>query len=182
MGFAFTECRAGRSFAGFACLSASTQGLQLLPELDTYLKANSLVRLSFQAKGDREAGEQVQFYAGPSVEIYGNHAQTVTAFDLDDSKSRFLVLEAGYNYVTAPKTPPTNRMVLAVTSNNPLGAGFLISERTGRFQLAQSVEGAARGATSGACCAMGVAGAGPLGRADSGIFGRHAHLHETSLG
>jgi hypothetical protein len=53
----------------------------------------------------------------------------VTAFDLDDSKSRALVLETGYRYITAPDAPSENRMLVALTSNFPMKAGFHISDR-----------------------------------------------------
>jgi len=52
----------------------------------------------------------------------------VTAFDLDDSKSRALVFEVGYRYIVAPGALSENRMLLAVTSNF-LKAGFHISDR-----------------------------------------------------
>jgi hypothetical protein len=123
------------SCAFFVCvawLPVRAQELQFLPELDANLEANSLVRLNFQAKGDREGGDQVQFQMGPSVLFYLKpliKLKEVTAFDLNDAKSRFLVVEAGYLEVTAPNTPITNRMVVAVTSHFPLKAGFLISDR-----------------------------------------------------
>jgi hypothetical protein len=55
--------------------------------------------------------------------------KTVTAFDLDDSKARFLVMEAGYRYLTAPNAPPENRVLMAATANFPLMAGFHLSDR-----------------------------------------------------
>jgi hypothetical protein len=90
------------------------------------------VRVNVQAKGDREAGDSVQSQIGPSVQFYLKplvKLKDVTAFDLNDAKSRFLVLDAGYSYIDAPKTPTDNRMIVAVTSNFPLKAGFLISDR-----------------------------------------------------
>jgi hypothetical protein len=53
----------------------------------------------------------------------------VTAFDLNDAKSRFLVLEVGYRYLAAPNTPPDNRMIPVITFNFPLKAGFHLSDR-----------------------------------------------------
>ena len=53
----------------------------------------------------------------------------VTAFDLNDAKSKFLVLEAGYRYITAPNAPTDNRLLVAVTSNFPLKADFFLSDR-----------------------------------------------------
>jgi hypothetical protein len=53
----------------------------------------------------------------------------VTKFDLDNTKSRFLVLETGYGYITAPDAPPENRLLTAATFNFPLGAVFHLSDR-----------------------------------------------------
>ena len=71
-----------------------------------------------------QIGPSIQFYVKPLVKL-----RKVTAFDLDDAKSRFLVLESGYLYLTAPNAPSDNRMLLVTTSHFPLKAGFLISDR-----------------------------------------------------
>ncbi len=116
----------------FACLPARAQDTQFIPEVDTYLKLNSIVRTYVQAKDDREGGDSTQFAIGPSIEFYVKpliKLKHVTVFDLDDSKSRALVVEVGYRYINEPSAPTENRMVLAVTSNFPLKAGFLISDR-----------------------------------------------------
>jgi hypothetical protein len=116
----------------FACLTALAQDVEFLPEVDANLKLNSSIRVNYQAKGDREAGDPIQFQTGPSIQFYVKplvKLKEVTAFDLNDAKSRFLVLDVGYLYVTAPNTPTTNRMVVAATSNFPLKGGFLLSDR-----------------------------------------------------
>jgi hypothetical protein len=116
----------------FVSQSAPAQDLQYLPEFDANLKVNSLLRLTFEVKGDREAGEQEQFQIGPNVGFYLKplvRLKDVTAFDLNDAKSRFLVLEAGYRDITAPNAQPENRMIVSATSNFPLKGSFLISDR-----------------------------------------------------
>jgi hypothetical protein len=55
--------------------------------------------------------------------------KNVTTFDLDDTRSRFLALETGYRYITAPGAAPENRMLTAVTFNLPVGAGIRLSDR-----------------------------------------------------
>jgi hypothetical protein len=122
----------GGLLLGFTCLAAGAQDVQFLPELDENLKLNSAIRLGSQAKGDREGGDPVQTELGPSILFYLKpmvRLKRVTAFDLDDAKSKFLVLDVGYSSVTAPNTPNTNRMIVAATSNAPLKGGFLISDR-----------------------------------------------------
>jgi hypothetical protein len=116
----------------FACLPARAQDVQFLPEIDAHLKLNSAVRVYLEAKDDREGGDLTQFTIGPSIQLYLKpliKLKKVRAFDLDDSKSRALVLEAGYRYITAPDAPSGNRMLVALTSNFPLKAGFSLSDR-----------------------------------------------------
>jgi len=116
----------------FACLPVRAQDVQFLPEVDAHLKLNSAVRAYLEAKDDREGGDSTQFTIGPSIQFYLKPLiglKHVTAFDLDDSKARALVLEAGYRYITAPGAPSENRMLVALTSNFPMKAGFHISDR-----------------------------------------------------
>jgi len=118
--------------AGWACLLVHAQDTQYLPEIDAYLKLNSNIRVYVQAKDDREGGDPQQFTFGPSVQLFLKplvRLKRVTLFDLDDAKSRPLVLESGYRIITAPDTSVENRAVEAVTSQLPLIAGFLLSDR-----------------------------------------------------
>jgi hypothetical protein len=113
-------------------LPAHAQGVQFLPEIDAHLTLNSTFRAYLQAKDDREGGDPTQATIGPSLQLYLKplvRLKRIKSFDLDDAKSRFLVLEAGYRNITAPDAPSDNRMVVAVTSNFPLKAGFSLSER-----------------------------------------------------
>lgn len=115
-----------------ACLPARAQDFQVLPEADVYLKLNSTFRAYLQAKGDRDGGDPIQFSIGPSIELYLKplvKLKRVTIFDLDDSKSRALVLEVGYRSLSAPNTPTENRMITALTTNFPMKGGFHISDR-----------------------------------------------------
>ena len=110
----------------------SQQDVQFLPEVDAYLQLNSRFRAHLQAKGDREGGDPLQAAVGPSLQLYLKplvKLKEVVAFDLDDAKARFLVLETGYSYLVAPNAPLTNRMLTAVTFNFPMGAGFHVSDR-----------------------------------------------------
>jgi hypothetical protein len=116
----------------FSCASMPAQSVQFLPEVDTYLKLSPMFRVYNQAKDDRDGGDSTQITSGPSVELYVKpilRLKKITTFDLDDSKPRALVLEAGYRYITAPNTPLDNRLLLAATSHFPIKAGFLIADR-----------------------------------------------------
>ena len=115
-----------------ACGSALAQTPQFLPEVDVYLKVDPLARVYFQAKGDRDEGASIQSNLGPSIQVYLKplvKLKKVSAFDLDDSKQRPLVLEAGYRYITAPNEPTENRFMPVATLNFPAKFAFLITDR-----------------------------------------------------
>jgi hypothetical protein len=119
-------------FLLFACASVRAQSVEFLPEIDTYLKLNSNVRVYFQAKDDRDGGDPVQATLGPSIQFYLKpllRLKKIAAFDLNDAKQRPLVLEAGYRYITAPNADPENRFLMAVTLHFPMKASFLITDR-----------------------------------------------------
>ena len=116
----------------FSCFPARTQDVQFLPEIDAHLKVNSAVRVYLEAKDDRDGGDPTQFGIGPSIQLYLKpllRLKDITTFDLDDSKSRAVVLETGYRYIAAPNASPENRMQVVATFHFPLKAGFLMSDR-----------------------------------------------------
>jgi hypothetical protein len=93
----------------FACVPARAQDLQFLPEVDSHLKLNSMFRTYLEAKDDRDGGDPTQFGTGPSLQLYLKpliKLKKVTAFDLDDSKAKFLVLETD----TGTSRRPTLRL------------------------------------------------------------------------
>ncbi len=111
---------------------ANAQVDEFLPEIDAYYKVSSDVRVSFQAKETRESSDPTQAEIGPSVEFYLKplvRLKKTTVFDLDDSKSRPLVLSIGYRYLPSPNAPAENRLEPVATFNFPLKAGLLLSDR-----------------------------------------------------
>jgi hypothetical protein len=111
---------------------------QFLPEIDAYYKASPALRVWMQAKETAEAGNPVTAEFGPSLDLYLKSPiklAEVTAFELDDSKSRLLVLSVGYRYLPTPNQAPTNRLEPFFTLNSPLPRiNFLLSDRN-RFDL-----------------------------------------------
>ena len=100
------------------------QDVQFLPEVDTYLKLNSMFQVYNQMKDDRDGGDSTQITSGPSVQLYLKpllKLKKITTFDLDDAKPRALVLEAGYRYITAPNEPLDNRLDVSHLSLSPEG-------------------------------------------------------------
>jgi hypothetical protein len=115
----------------------SAQETQFLPEVDEYLNLNSKVRLRVQAKDTREGGDPTQASIGSDLYLYTKpliKLKNVTAFDLDDTKSRPLVFSAGYHYLASPSSPSTNRLELTATFHLPMKPGVLISD-TNRADL-----------------------------------------------
>ena len=115
----------------FVRLAAHGQDTQFLPEVASHLTVNSRVRLYLVAKDDREGGDPHQFTFGPSVQFYLQpliKLQHVTLFNLDDSKSRPLVLESGYRIINAPNTPVENRLTEVGTFHVPLMSGIILSD------------------------------------------------------
>jgi len=111
---------------------AQTSTTEFLPEIDANFKLNSYVRFVFQAKDTREGGDPTQAEIGPSIEFYLKpllKLKNVTLFDLDDAKSRPLVLAVGYRLVSTPGKPATNRMEPVLTFHVPITARILITDR-----------------------------------------------------
>jgi hypothetical protein len=120
------------AFLAFASLSAGAQTPQLLPEIDTYLKINPVMRAYFQAEGDRDGGVPIQATIGPSLQVSLKpllSLKRVTSFDLDDAKKRPLVFEAGYRVITAPNEPVENRFMPMATSALPTKGSLLFTDR-----------------------------------------------------
>src|SRR5664280_1178124 len=120
----------------FLCLAYlpafAQQNVQFLPEVDTYLKLNSMFRVYVEAKDDQDGGDSAQAGVGPSVQLFLKpiaKLKEMRAFDLDDAKSRFIVLETGYRYIGEPDTPTENRMLTCATLTFPMKAGFSLSDR-----------------------------------------------------
>jgi len=112
---------------------AQTSTVEFLPEIDANFKLNSNVRFVFQAKDTREGGDPTQAEVGPSVEFYLKpllRLKNVTLFDLDDAKSRPLVLAVGYRVVPSPGKPTINRLEPTLTFHVPITARILISDRS----------------------------------------------------
>ncbi len=130
------RCRKSLALAALViigCLHGSAQTTQFLPEIDTYVKLSSDLRVSFQAKETREGGDPTQAEIGPSLDFYLEPLRSLTGateFDPDESKSRPLVFSIGYRYLPqANNGPATNRLEPVVTLHFPAKGRFLLSDR-----------------------------------------------------
>ncbi len=116
---------------------AQTSTTEFFPEFDVYAHLNPKVRFVFQAKDTREGGAPTQAEIGPSIDFYLKpliKLKNATVFDLDEAKSRPLVLSIGYRYVPSPNKPTINRMEPVATFHYPLRGRVLITDRN-RFDL-----------------------------------------------
>jgi hypothetical protein len=110
----------------------AAQTFQVWPEISTYVKLNSDVRLYFIATRTRENGQGSSGEIGPNVDFYLKpllKLQRDTVFQLDKSKSRPLLLRLGYRYLPSTDEAPEHRGVMEATARYPLKSGFLVSDR-----------------------------------------------------
>jgi Protein of unknown function (DUF2490) len=110
--------------------AALAQETEALPELDSYLRLNTNLRLRAQASDTREGGDPTQLTIGPDLDLYVKPLvllKEVTAFDLNDAKARPLIFTVGYRYLATPGSPSTNRMEVTATSHFPLKVGALLT-------------------------------------------------------
>jgi hypothetical protein len=111
---------------------AEAQTYQVWPEISTYVKLNSDVRLYFIASTTRENRKGSSAEIGPNIDFYLKplvRQEKITIFQLDKSKSRPLLLRLGYRYLPSTDGPSEHRGVLEATGRLPLMSGFLVSDR-----------------------------------------------------
>lgn len=111
---------------------AQTSSTEFFPEGDVYGTLNSNIRFVFQAKSTREGGDPTQREIGPSIEFYLKpllKLRKASVFDLDEAKSRPLVLAIGYRYVPSPTKATIQRMEPVITTHFPLKGQILLSDK-----------------------------------------------------
>ena len=82
-------------------------------------------------KGTREDGGPTQAEIGPSLEFYWRSLKKlkqIAGIQLGDSKSKMILLSAGYRYLPTPGSPPTNRVLFVAAPRLPLKFGIVISD------------------------------------------------------
>ena len=123
-------------------LTAQTQSLQAWPEVDTYISLNSDVRVSFFAAATREDRQGASAELGPNIDFYFKPLRKldrITIFELDQSKSRLVMVRFGYRYMPSANGPTEHRGFLEATGRYPLVKGVLLSDRN-RLDL-RSIDG-----------------------------------------
>ena len=127
-----------RQFAGAlillgACLPGFAQTVQFFPEIDTYVRLTSAIRGYGQVKETRQGGDPTQWEIGPSIDYFVKplaRLRHITTYDLDDRKTRLMVLSIGYRYLPeGDHAPATNRIEPVMTFHAPITGRLLLTDR-----------------------------------------------------
>lgn len=124
-------------FWSSAPLRAQSTITAFLPEIDSYIRLSSNVRLMTQAKGYMEDGDLDHGQVGPGLEFSFRpleKLQEITVFDLDDIKCQPVVLTIGYRYLPSSVQPNINRLQPIVLLHVPFPGKTLVTDRN-RFDL-----------------------------------------------
>ena len=111
---------------------AQTTTTFFLPEVDTYIRLASNVRLELQGKAAFQAGDFYRATLGPSVEFNLKplkKLKDIAIFDLDDMKCMPVTLSIGYRYLPSGAGPATNRFEPILTFHIPAPWRLLITDR-----------------------------------------------------
>lgn len=103
-----------------------------LPEVDSYFRLSSNVRLIFQAKGYMEDSDLNHAQIGPSLQFNTRpleRLKRITIFDMDDMKCMPVVITIGYRYLPSSIQPIINRLQPIVLFNVPFPGKTLVTDR-----------------------------------------------------
>jgi hypothetical protein len=112
--------------------SGQTTITAFLPEVDSYFRINTNVRLFLQAKGYMEDGDFNHAQIGPSLQFTFRPLEKlkkVTVFDLDDIKCMPVVFTIGYRYLPSTVQPAINRVQPIIQFHVPFPGKTLVTDR-----------------------------------------------------
>lgn len=115
-----------------APIHAQTTLTAFLPEVDSYFRVSSNVRLVFQAKGYMADGVLNRAQLGPSLQFNlrpFEKLRKITVFDLDDIKSVPVVFSLGYRYLPSSVQPNVNRLEAITMFHIPFPGRILLMDR-----------------------------------------------------
>jgi hypothetical protein len=121
----------------FVCLTCAfatgqTTITAFLPEVDSYFRFNTNVRLFLQAKGYMEDGDLNHAQIGPSLQFNFRpleRLKKIAIFDLDDIKCMPVVFTIGYRYLPSTVQPAINRMQPVLMFHVPFPGKTLVTDR-----------------------------------------------------
>jgi hypothetical protein len=103
-----------------------------LPEVESYFRLTTNMRLVFQAKGYMEDGDFTHAQIGPSLQFNlrpFKKLKQITVFDLDDMKCMPVVFTVGYRYLPYSTQSSINRLQPMVMFHIPFPGSILLSDR-----------------------------------------------------
>jgi hypothetical protein len=112
--------------------TGQTTTTAFLPEVDSYFRFSSNVRLFFQTKGYMEDGDLNHAQIGPSLQFNIRpleELKNITIFDLDDIKCMSVVFVIGYRYIPSTVQPDINRVQPVIMFHVPFPGSTLITDR-----------------------------------------------------
>jgi hypothetical protein len=122
--------------AALLCSGADAQQAQTqyLPEIDTYVGLTDRYRLMFMASRSTDGNTLESAQIGPNLDINFRPLKRRPLRTNDSSKSNFLTLRIGYQYLKNLGKPNENRVQMALTSHFHLPWSLVLEERN-RFDL-----------------------------------------------
>ena len=116
---------------GLLCIGAHAQSSQgeWSPEIDTYVKLNSYMRLMFVASRSTDGSTYDSFQFGPNLDITFKPILRNRVRSNDSSKLQYVTFRVGYQYLDNVGKPNENRVVLQLTPRVPLPWSLLLSDR-----------------------------------------------------
>jgi hypothetical protein len=115
-----------------SAVPAQTTITAFLPEVDSYFRLSSNVRLLFEAKGYMENGDLNHAQIGPSLQFNTRpleRLKRITIFDMDDMKCMPVVFTIGYRYLPSTTQPAINRLQPIVLLHVPFPGSTLVTDR-----------------------------------------------------
>ncbi len=104
------------------------QNKEFWPGVDVYVNLNPKMRLYFSGAGTNENGSRTDYDFGVSLDFYAKPLKKLrrSRVQQDESKSKLLLLRAGYHYLGGARE---SRIVLEGIARYPLGAASVVSLR-----------------------------------------------------
>jgi hypothetical protein len=107
---------------------------QFWPQVNTYIKLDSRMRLMFMASRTKDGSTYNSAEFGPNLDITLKPIRRVRVQSNDSSKRTYLKFGVGYRYLKNLDKPNENRVLFELTPRYYLPLGILASDRN-RFEL-----------------------------------------------
>lgn len=110
-------------------VTSIAQTSEFLPEINLYVGLARTSRLAFQVKETRENGIPAQAEIGPSIDFHLRPMKNLIPNNVDESKTRFILVSFGYRYLPSADGPEIHRALAVATPRYPLASKLVVSDR-----------------------------------------------------